>query len=461
MLRPRTIISSTRFWVPIILNPIRCMRNIIDCFSSYDETMWSTNLEKFDSGIKLAMEIFLPALLLGVVGSCLPTSILGDTVNLSSSSCMDILSPYTSHSAILSSSTALTSTPIIHQHSLLSNFDPIYLLRITILSLISPLSLDVIFNRLRPIVFQVLQRFKVVLQSRKRADHSTRVQLREKIKVGRVLQRHSYDLYLPPKESSGDATTDSKLFDNPIKCLLFFPGFGIHHSAYADVASLISQYGIPVAVVSLEPLRLAHAKLGGSIQDVQRILKYAGRDVVKYYKRNENNNLNEETVDERIILEWDFGGHSMGGYNSLQLAQVLQQSDDEQLTIKLSKKDDSISRIGSQIIVWGAGNLVDSVPNLQTSNSDAESSLRVLILLGSNDDLAKFTCHRQKRDLLRKLPRRSRMQTIKGANHSGFSSYDEASKKSSTFLLNGIRDITLKDQQKMTARRTADFLLNQ
>ena len=151
----------------------------------------------------------------------------------------------------------------------------------------------------------------------------------------------------------------------------------------------------------------------------------------------------------------------MGGYNSLQLAQVLQQSDDEHLTFKLSQNNRSISRIGSQIIVWGAGNLVESVPNLQTSNSSDESSLRVLILLASNDDIAKFTSHRQKRDLLRKLPRRSRMQTIKGANHSGFASYDEASKKSSTFLLNGIRDITLKYQQEETARRTADFLLNQ
>jgi len=326
----------------------------------------------------------------------------------------------------------------------------------TILSLISPISLDVIFNRLSPIVFQVLQRFKVVLQSRKRADHSTRVQLREKIKEGRVLQRHSYDLYFPPKESSGDTTTHS----NPIKCLLFFPGFGIHHSAYADVASLISMYGIPVAVVSLEPLRLAHAKLGGSIQDVRRILKSAGRDVAKYYKQHDNDKSKEKD-NESVILEWDLGGHSMGGYNSLQLAPVVQQSDDEHLTIKLSKKDESLSRIGSQIIVWGAGNLVESVPNLQTLNSSDESTFRVLILLGSNDDLAKFTSHRQKRDLLRKLPRRSRMQTIKGANHSGFASYDEASKKSSTFSLNGIRDITLTDQQKETARRTADFLLNQ
>jgi len=433
------------------------MRNIIDCFSSYDSSTWSTNLDKLDAGLKLAIEILLPALLLGVLGSCLPTSnIIGDTVNLPPYSCINILSPYTSHSAILSSSIAQTSTPM-HNHPLLSNFDPIYLLRMTILSLISPLSLDVIFNRLRPILFQVLQRFKVVLQSRKRADHSTRVQLREKIKEGRVLQRHSYDLYLPPKEeSSDDATTDS----NHIKCLLLFPGFGIHHSAYADVASLISQYGIPVAVVSLEPLRLAHGKLGGSIQDVRRILKSAGKDVVKYCKQHDNDKAKKKD-DESIILEWDLGGHSMGGYNSLQLAQVLQQSDDEHLTIKLSQKDESLSRIGSQIIVWGAGNLVESVPNLQTSISSDESSLRVLVLLASNDDIAKFTSHRQKRDLLRKLPRRSRMQTIKGANHSGFASYDEASKKSSTFLLNGIRDITLKDQQEETARRTADFLLNQ
>jgi pimeloyl-ACP methyl ester carboxylesterase len=291
---------------------------------------------------------------------------------------------------------------------------------------------------MRPLIMQAFNRFKVVLKSRKRADVSTKARLLQKIKDGRVIHRHAYDLFLPPIED-----TLAKL-DNPITSLLLLPGFGVHHSAYAEVASQISEYGIPVAVVSLQPLRLAHAKLGGSMKDVRRVIKSAGNDVTKYCKRDKS--------VENIVVEWDIAGHSMGGYNALQLAEEILKDGSPSITLK----DGSISKVGSQIVVWAAGNLIDSVPNLQKK----DTKLRILILLGSNDNIAKFASHQHKRQLLTKLPRGSRLITIKGANHSGFASYDEASRSSSTFEINGHRDMTLQDQQEEVSRRTAKWLLN-
>ena len=364
----------------------------------------------------------------------------------------------------LSSSSIQSLTPLFIHQSLLSNFDPLYLLRLTVLSIISPVSIDVIFRHFTPIMMQALSRLRVVLKSRKGPDASTKVALLEQVKAGRVVQRHGYDLYLPPRQTMSIGT---KKFSSIIKSLIFFPGFGIHHEAYADVAIQIAEYGIPVAVVSLEPLRLAHAKFGGSTDDVRRITKSASKDVVWYYKRNHILNNNDviddkdnsvEQKDESIIVEWEIGGHSMGGYNALQLAKDLLQSKDVPPSIKL--KDGSVSRIGSHIVVWAAGNMVEIVPYLQSPATSSPSQLRVLILLGSNDNIAKFTSHQHKRQLLSRLPRKSKMETIKGGNHSGFASYDEASERSSTFLMNGPRDITLKSQHEQASRRTVDFLLN-
>jgi len=295
-----------------------------------------------------------------------------------------------------------------------------------------------------------LNRFNVVLQSRKRADVSTKAGLLEKIKDGRVIHRHAYDLYLPPREDSL-----AKLDNHPITSLLLLPGFGVHHTAYADVATQISEYGIPVVVVSLQPLRLAHAKLGGSMNDVRRVIKSAGTDVTKYYKGNLLKQDGKSVGN--IVVEWQLGGHSMGGYAALQLAEELLKNGSPSITLN----DGSISKVGSQIVVWAAGNMIDSVPNLQsTSQTSNTNDIRTLILLGSNDNIAKFTSHRHKRQLLTKLPRGSRLFSIKGANHSGFASYDEASRNSSTFAINGQRDITLEAQQKEVSRRTAKWLLS-
>ena len=194
---------------------------------------------------------------------------------------------------------------------------------------------------------QALSRLKVVLKSRKGPDANTKVALLGQVKAGRVLQRHGYDLYLPPPQTMAIGTKKKADNNSIIKSLLFFPGFGIHHEAYADVAIQISEYGIPVAV-SLEPLRLANAKFGGSMDDVRRITKSASKDVVWYYTRNHilNNNDVVERKDESIIVEWEIGGHSMGGYNALQLAEDLLQSKDVPPSIKL--KDGSVSRTSRQ-----------------------------------------------------------------------------------------------------------------
>jgi len=425
----------------------------MECWSSYDPSAWEPQIKSLDSAIQLGFDMMIPSLLLCLIGSFLPSpsSIGADEIPsfLVQKSIVDVFSPYTS--ALASLQFATSSATI--QSSFLPNFDVPHFLRLITLAIISPVASDVLLNRIAPILLQVFLRLKMVLVSRKGPDGSTKAALMERVRIGRAIRRHAYDLYLP------STTNDNAKGGGRITSLLLFPGFGIHHSAYADIAGRISDDGIPVAVVSLEPLRLAHTSLGGSMDDVRSLINSAGKEISKYYKcmQRQINDGKKISVSSReidnAVVEWALGGHSMGGYNALQLAEELIGADPPSIQLL----GGSISKIGRKIVVWAAGTALESVPNLEDTGS--LSQLRILILLASNDNIAKFSSQQQKQQLLWKLPKTTRLETIQGANHSGFASYDAANKKSNDFL-NGQRGITLEAQHKVVSKLTSRFLLD-
>ena len=425
------------------------LKSLVDCFSLYDPSAWKASLALLDSGLKLGMDILLPALLLSLVASFLPSSCLGGTYAVGGlPSHTNVFSPYTPHSLALSSLPPHATSDAVN-YSLFSNFDPNYLVRCIVLAIFSPITIDLLFRNFAPVTSTLLSRLQTVLSSRKGPDISTKLLLSERVQIGRAIRRHAYDLYFPPKES--DAI---KL--NCIQSLLFFPGFGIDRSAYADVASRISDKGIPVAVVSLEPFRLAHKSLGGGMNDVRRLIQLAGQDIVQqHYKHVHKDKFGSENKSDEIrrsiIIEWAIGGHSMGGYNALQLAEVLQSNDGKPPSVLLH--DGSLSRMGRKIVAWAAGTDVNLFPDL--SHADSSLQLEVLILLASKDGIARILSRQQKRRILSRLPKKSRLGTIKGGNHSGFASYE-----SQTSPYDGLREISLESQHKAVSFQTASFLLD-
>ena len=405
---------------------------MVRCFASYDPA-WSQPLELFSYGMKLGLTMLVPAITLTILGSILPSQTLTTTsIDRLPPSIVDSFSPYISHTASLSLQST-TSSP--------NNIDTQYIGRLCTLSLLSPLTYDILFHHFLPIMRMTLARLMVVVMNRKGGDASAKAIISQRVCSGRVKRRRGvYDLYLPQNDKLRIKRGRKTL----IPSLILFPGFGIHHSAYAEVAARISDSGIAVAVVSLEPLRLAHEALGGGIDDVRRIIRLAGEDVSRYY-----NNYSE------LIIEWSVGGHSMGGYNSLQLAEAILIEQETPSVVLKNKK--SVSQIGLDIVVWAAGNLVDIVPKLRINK---RPPLRVLILNGENDGIVKME-PKLKRQLLSKLPKSTtELRTIKGANHSGFASYDTASKKSTTFSFNGERTITLNEQHEEVCSQTVRFILD-
>eukprot|EP00986_Skeletonema_menzelii_P008327 scaffold3470_cov149-Skeletonema_menzelii.AAC.7 len=414
---------------------MRLLKGLVSCFSSYDPLAWSQPLELGLGGVKIGLTMLAPTIAIILIGSILPSSTTIKSINydgLLSPSLVDSFSPYASQATHIVSLPPSTSSII----------DVSYIVRLCTLSILSPVTFDILFRHFLPIMRMTLSRLLVVIMSRKCADDSAKAIISQRVQLGRAKRRHGYDLYFPPKP------VDKKLRIKQkgkilIPSLFFFPGFGVSHEAYSEVAARISDSGIAVAVISLEPLRLAHKALGGGIDDIRRLLRVAGKDVTKYYKDDAS----------PLIIEWNLGGHSMGGYNSLQLAEdMMNQS---QLPSFILKNKNSVSRMGSDIVVWAAGNL--SVPNLRINK---RPPIRVLVINGSNDGIVQMS-PQQKRELLSKLPKSTtELCTIKGANHSGFASYDTASKSSSTFAMNGPRTISLEAQHIESCNRTIRFLLD-
>lgn len=434
MLSPGGLVASSRSWIPLVLRPYKCFRDLAEAIITYEPSA-APMLELFDAGIKLGREILLPAILLGLIGSLLPSTPTNDAIDLPP--CVDALSPYTRHSSAISFVPKLSNAATINR-ALFPSHDAVYLLRLVAASLVSPTTADVMFHRIRPLLVKVVSRVRVFFAMRKRSDDRAMSTLLQRVKDGRAIRRHAYDLYLPPKST---VATES----NSIKSLLLFPGMAVPSSGYADVAARISDHGIPVAVVSLEPFRFAHKCLGGSMNDVRRVMRSAGSVVAKYCK--ENVGSSSKHMDE-LSIEWALGGHSLGGYNALQLAEELI-THEEVPSVPL--RDGSISRVSPQIVVLGAGNNIAAVPDLR--NGGSSQPLRVLVLLASNDVINCFSSRQQKHEFLSKMPRGTRMLTIKGGNHSGFATY-----KSGPY--DGVREIPLEVQHEETARRTANFILS-
>jgi len=190
----------------------------------------------------------------------------------------------------------------------------------------------------------------------------------------------------------------------------------VSHTVYAPVAARMSDLGILVCVMSLEPLRIA-------VDSVEELKKNTLRTMYEVMSTGDHD-----------VSEWAVGGHSMGGGTAMELAAAMKPG-------------------VSKLVLWGSvGAGFPPPPSLKGATMDA------LVLIGSEDALVngipewkKIKC----RDRLPDGPRGSTtFGTIDGGNHAGFGHYGPQ-----TFpMCDGVRTIALEDQQRMAAERTVKFL---
>ena len=319
----------------------------------------------------------------------------------------------------------------------------------------------------------IASRFAFLVKARKTATDDAISALSDGVDSGRVLRRGRYDLYLPPahpypppyvnmvgKRAGVRSHKKPRSRRVPMPGLVLIPGMLVPTSSYASVASRLSDTGVAVAVLSLEPWRLARSETGAGVNDVIRVMKDAGRDVARWRRRGRRQTpagggesaavmadgdgggkLEVEKEEEEIGVEWSLGGHSMGGYAALSVASQWQ-----------GGRDSGSRGRARRLVIWAAGSRPDLIPDL------SQSPFREIFLLFASGDVycppltGRSTALPQS-----KLPQGGRVlcDVVRGGNHDGFASYP------TTPQYDGVRRISRDRQHNLVSQKTGFFLLRE
>jgi Alpha/beta hydrolase family len=270
--------------------------------------------------------------------------------------------------------------------------------------LCSPYTFAILYKagcQLKQVLLDVFQ----IYSMRSQANPQAWKCLAERIENSRAYRSRTFDLFVP-------APT---IFDAiPI---LFLPGFAVEHTSYAEIASLLSDSGYLVAVVSVEPLRLADGCLSGSSI-------FALREIQDFVEKYHSNNLKPNLLRS----DWILAGHSMGSLVATKLAQPL----------GISK----FIMLGSAPFVNVMGD-VSTLPNCE-----------VQVIQGSNDLIIQtFATPELTTEFWNRLPAGSKKNChiIQGGTHSGFANYSSCWQKE-------VGGITYLEQHVEAVRVAVDFL---
>jgi pimeloyl-ACP methyl ester carboxylesterase len=142
-------------------------------------------------------------------------------------------------------------------------------------------------------------------------------------------------------------------------------------------------------------------------------------------------------VDTTILPQpatfWSIGGHSLGSFAAMAAA-----------------KEFTSSSAASSLVLWGSPNL----PNTRTNLRQSTSTMRVLVVQGSEDKLCSMDDTSREEFLLDLPSFHTSYQTIDGAGHNWFASVDAGDPN---FL--GSPSISMEQQQDEVVNITAMFLL--
>lgn len=227
---------------------------------------------------------------------------------------------------------------------------------------------------------------------RKTVDENALITLQERIKSGRVRHFSRYDVYLPP--------------DYRGQALLFLPGACVPHAAYSEVAALMSDEGLVVVVVSMEPVTMPSEGLGADAPPMRQIMQRVDSDILPY------------------PAKWSLGGHSFGAFAAMRLALELEPS---------------------CVALWGTGPFPDATTDVSMLDRP------VLVLQGSNDAMAQHT-DESWQELLSQLPPDTTRKVIRGGTHNQFTSYPNNP------AVDGVPGTTKEKQHQQVATATSKFI---
>jgi len=276
-----------------------------------------------------------------------------------------------------------------------------------------------------PTIFAILFGRKLVkdfTQGRIPPFKSAQNLLAERIIEGRAIRTPGYDVFFP-KTKTNDSTVkrnddaDDDDDANKQMGLILYPGWLINHTSYAPIASKLSDAGILVVVMSMEPFRADVEADEKAIKRILRVIYELMTDVAANYP----------------VPEWAVGGHGYGAH----------------LAMKVAK---ATSPGTSKLVVWGCG---DRPIDYRVHSLSDNKTIEVLVLNGSEDASINRLSDSQQTNFRDILPPTAVYRTIQGGNHNGFGHYEKPKNRKR----DGIRKITLDEQQEVAVNETVQFLI--
>eukprot|EP00580_Thalassiosira_gravida_P020745 CAMPEP_0201680986 /NCGR_PEP_ID=MMETSP0494-20130426/50878_1 /ASSEMBLY_ACC=CAM_ASM_000839 /TAXON_ID=420259 /ORGANISM="Thalassiosira gravida, Strain GMp14c1" /LENGTH=339 /DNA_ID=CAMNT_0048164717 /DNA_START=30 /DNA_END=1049 /DNA_ORIENTATION=+ len=242
-------------------------------------------------------------------------------------------------------------------------------------------------------------------KNRKASFESAQTFLLERLESKRAIRKQDkYDVFVPVQEQKIG--------------VIFFPGALVSHTAYAGIAAALSDKGILVVVLSLEPVRF--------IADTVTNRKIA-MDALKDLSDN-----HDVKIDE-----WILAGHSAGAMTALNLA------------IENEKEETIIHPSISKVVLCGVSRneTGSDLGSLRESNK----TFSALVVNGTNDGILKHSSEQEKEAFENQLPEDTKFLSIEGGNHAQFAHYGPQS-------MDGEATISMEEQQKILVETTSSFL---
>lgn len=335
--------------------------------------------------------------------------------------------------------------------------------RLVVAAMVSPWSFQCIYQIVRQLTI-IFRSLRATLQNQSKTLPRAADALKERIKHHRAYRTRRYDVYFPPSLGNFASKRKTKPNENVLQSLLLIPGALVSHEAYSEVAARLSDKGFVVAVMSLEPLRLANQHLGADKKSVLRIMTQITKQIHVHMATLQSYRTDGDGISIKTV-EWTLMGHSMGSFAAMKLVDeffVCSKSDttsnvgpaDSRKATELFVLPEPPSfrvTIRNKLVLWGVAAFIESAIDI-SNHTDTD----ILIIQGTNDKLVHMLRTRQA-EFDSFFPVNTITKEIEGGTHEGFSSY-EAMYGSSPDNNNDKRSLTLDKQHKRTCEFTSQFI---
>ena len=251
--------------------------------------------------------------------------------------------------------------------------------------------------------------------------------LSQRLQQHRAYQTRRFNVFLPVNDND----------DSPRQAILLLPGAYVSHTAYSELAALLSDEGFVVVVVSMEPMRLTSYHLGADPKSMQKIMNRVESQLSLLLSERSLKGVDPLSPS---ISSWTLMGHSMGALTAMKL-----------ICSHNNSNRSTTTNLSNRLVLIGIAPFFQFASDLSSSSP----SCSVLKVQATHDSIVQNCPPAWQATFDAYFPsnRNSQTEFIQGGTHHGFASYK------TRFGGDGTpQEISYSKQQQQTCQIITDFL---